>query len=133
MLFTPKKLDLNEADSTDNVTKENKPSTPQKTPEIQNEPKTPEPKNEPKTPEKTPERKLRRRTTGNMTPKQRLHRYVRTQAGLQIGALNLASDWLSLFQPPFYWWRPDSSQHQIESPPQQPEYLFFTSYLITYF
>ena len=96
MLFTPKKLDLNEADSTDNVTKENKPSTPQKTPEIQNEPKTPEPKNEPKTPEKTPERKLRRRTTGNMTPKQRLHRYVWTQAGLQIGALNLASDWLSL-------------------------------------
>ena len=65
-LFTPKKLDLNEADSTESNPKENT-STPQKTPEI---------KNQPKTPEKTPDRKLRRRTTGNMTPKQRLHRYI---------------------------------------------------------
>jgi hypothetical protein len=62
-LFTPKKLDLNEADSTESITKENT-STPQRTPEIRDEPKTPE---------KTPDRKLRRRTTGNMTPKQRLH------------------------------------------------------------
>ena len=66
MLFTPKKLELNEADSTESNPKETT-STPQKTPEIQNEPKTPE---------KTPDRKLRRRTTGNMTPKQRLHRYA---------------------------------------------------------
>ena len=67
MLFTPKKLDLNEADSTEGNPKETT-STPQKTPETQNEPKTPE---------KTPDRKLRRRTTVNMTPKQYLHRYVK--------------------------------------------------------
>ena len=69
MLFTPKKLELNEADSTESNPKETT-STPQKTPEIQNEPKTPE---------KTPDRKLRRRTTGKATfatPKQRLHRYA---------------------------------------------------------